>query len=54
MRFNAKHGEFAAFPFSFQLMFDHTLSNLIVCLRISEKIHTKVAQTSTYVAVDTR
>ena len=28
--------EFSAFPFSLQLMFDQTLSNLIVCLMISQ------------------
>ena len=27
--------EFSVFPFSLQLMFDQTLSNLIVCLIIS-------------------
>ena len=38
--------EFSAF--SLHLMFDQTLSNLnlIVCLMISQKLHTKVAQTS--------
>ena len=35
--------EILAFPFSLQLMFDQTL---IVCLMISLKQHTKVAQTS--------
>ena len=29
--------EFSAFPFSFHLMFDETLSDLIVCLMISHK-----------------
>ena len=29
--------EFSAFPFSLHLMFDQILSNLIVCLMISEK-----------------
>ena len=39
--------EFSAFPCSLHLMFDQTLSNLIVCLIISHtKLHTKVAQTS--------
>ena len=28
-------GEFSAFPFSLHLMFEQTLSNLIVCLMIS-------------------
>ena len=36
--------EFSVFPFSFHLMFDQTLSNLIVCLMISQKLHTPVAQ----------
>ena len=30
-------GEFSAFPFSIHLLFDKTLSNLIVCLMISPK-----------------
>ena len=38
--------EFSAFPFSLQLIFDQPLSNLIVCLLISQKLHTQVAQTS--------
>ena len=29
--------EISAFPFSLQLMFDQTLSNVIVCLMISHK-----------------
>ena len=36
---NGEIREFSAFPFSFQLMFDETLSNIIVCLMIS---HTKL------------
>ena len=36
--------KFSAFPFSLQLMFDQTLSNLIVCLTYKNP-HTKVAQT---------
>ena len=36
--------EISAFPFSPQLMFDQTLINLIVCLMISQKVHTKVAR----------
>ena len=32
-----------AFPFLLHLMFDQTLSNLIVCLIISQKLHAKVA-----------
>ena len=38
--------KFSAFPFSLHLMFDQTLSNLIVFLTISQKLHTKVAQMS--------
>ena len=38
--------DFSAFRFSLQLMFEHALTNLIVCLMISQKPHTKVAQTS--------
>ena len=38
--------EFSAFPLLLQLMFDQTLSNLIVCLKILQKLHTKVAQTN--------
>ena len=38
--------EFSAFLFSLQLMFDQTLSNIMVCLMISQKLHTKVAHTS--------
>ena len=38
--------EFSEFPFSLHLMFDQTLSNLIVCLMVSKKLHTEVAQTS--------
>ena len=30
--------EFSAFPFLLRLMFDQTLSNLIVCLMISQEI----------------
>ena len=36
---------FSAFQVSFHLMLEQALSNLIVCL-ISQKLHTKVAQTS--------
>ena len=32
--------EFSVFPFSLQLMFDQTLSSLIVCLMILQKLHT--------------
>ena len=39
--------EFSAFPFLLQLMFDQTLTNLIVCLMISQKkMSHKVVQTS--------
>ena len=39
--------EFSAFPCSLHLMFDQTLSNLIVCLMISQKTtHTQVSQTN--------
>ena len=39
--------DFSAFQFSLQLMFEQALTNLIVCLMISQKkLHTKVAQTS--------
>ena len=37
------HQEFSTFPFSFPLMFDQTIINLIVCMMISQKLHTKVA-----------
>ena len=59
-RANANHGcdlqgeilEFSAFPLSLQLMFNQTLNNLLVCLMISQKLHTKVAQTNLHVAVE--
>ena len=38
--------DFSAFQFSIQLMLEQALTNLIVCLMISQKLHTKVAQTS--------
>ena len=38
--------DFSAFRFSFQLMLEQALTNLIVCLMISQKLHGKVAQTS--------
>ena len=38
--------KFLAFLFSLQLMFGQTLSNLIVCLVILQKLDTKVAQIS--------
>ena len=45
---------FSTFPFSLQLMFHQTLTNLIVCLIISQKLQTKVTQMSQHVIVDTR
>ena len=45
--------DFSAFKFPLHLMLEQALSNLIVCLMISHKLHTKVAQTSWHVAVDT-
>ena len=36
--------KFSAFPFSLQLMFDQTLTNLIVYLMISQNLHTKGVQ----------
>ena len=38
--------DFSAFRFSLQSMLEEALTNLIVCLMISQKLHTKVAQTS--------
>ena len=38
--------DFSAFRFSLQLMLGQALINLIVCLMISQNLHTKVAQTS--------
>ena len=38
--------DFLAFQFSLHLLLEQALSNLIVCLMISQKLHTKVAQTS--------
>ena len=46
--------DFSAFRFSLQLMVEQALTNLIVCLMISQKLHTKVAQMNKLVAVDTR
>ena len=40
--------------FSLHSMFDQTLSNFTVCLMISQKLRTKVAQTSQHVAVNSR
>ena len=36
--------EFLAFPFSLQLMFDETLTNVMIFLMIAQKLHTTVAQ----------
>ena len=38
--------DFSAFRFSLHLMLEQALSNLIVCLTISQKLHIKVAQMS--------
>ena len=38
--------DFSAFQLSRQLMLEEALTNLIVCLMISQKLHTKVAQIS--------
>ena len=38
--------DFSGFPTSLQLMFDQIVSYILVCLMISQKLHTKVAQTS--------
>ena len=38
--------DFSEFRFLLQLMLGQALNNLIVCLMISQKLHTKVAQTS--------
>ena len=46
--------EFLAFPRLLNLMLDQTLINLIVCLMTSQMPHTKFAQKSSHVAVDTR
>ena len=38
--------DFSALRFSLQLMLEQALTNLVVCLMISQKLHIKVAQTS--------
>ena len=38
--------DFSAVLFSLQLMLEQALTNLIVCLMISQNLHTKVAQMS--------
>ena len=35
--------EFSAFLFSLHLMFDQTVSNLVVCLMSSQKLHKQVS-----------
>ena len=35
--------DFSTFRFSLQVMLEQALTNLIVCLMISQKLHTKVA-----------
>ena len=45
--------DFSAFRCLFQLMLEQTLTNVIACMMISQKLHTKVAQTGYHVAVDT-
>ena len=44
--------DFSAILFS--LSPEQALTNLIICLMISQKLHTKVAQLSWHVAMDTR
>ena len=44
--------EFSVLPFS--LKFDQILSNLIVCLMISQNLHSKVAQNIQHIAMDTK
>ena len=41
-----KNRDISAFRFSLQLMLEQALTNLIVCLMISQKLHTKVSQAS--------
>ena len=41
-----KNSDFSAFRFSLHIMLEQALSNLIVCLMTSQKLHTKVAQKS--------
>ena len=38
--------KFSAFPCSLYLMFNQTLSNIIICVMISQILHTIVANTS--------
>ena len=46
--------EFSAFRFSLNFKLDIFKIYLIVCVMISQKLHSKVAQTSQHVAVNTR
>ena len=41
-----ENSDFSAFRFSLHLMLQQTFSNVIVCLMISQKLHTKVSQKS--------
>ena len=48
------NADFLAFRFSLQLMLEQALTILIVCLMISQKLHTKVAKMNKHVTLDTR
>ena len=51
---NLTNGErFSAFPLSLHLMFDQTLSNIIVCMMISHKKNC-IQKLHKHVAVDTK
>ena len=41
-----KNRDFSAFRLSLHLMLEQALTNFIVCLMISQKLHTKVTQMS--------
>ena len=41
-----KEEDFSAFRFLLELMLEQAITNLLVCLMISQKLHAKVAQTS--------
>ena len=49
---NFTKGKIPVLPFS--LKFDQILSNLIVCLMISQNLHSKVAQNIQHIAMDTK
>ena len=50
-----KNHDFSGFKFSLHLIFEQALSEIIVCLMISQKNYMKkIPQTSYHVAVDTR